>query len=583
MSRLRLVVTAEAEAAPDRGAGVELFGREADCRAIDDLLRGVLAGAGGALLLWGEPGIGKTALMRYGVERGAAMTLLSARGIEAESELPFAGLSEVLRPVLDLLPSLSDRQAAALASALAIGPPTGDDPFATGMATLSLLAAACASRPVLVAVDDLQWLDTSSADALLFAARRVRGEPIAFLIAMRDGTRAEPPALDIPARRLSGLDRAASRRLLAMGAAAAADSDLLDRLVTETGGNPLALIEIPALLERELLDGRIELRDEPLPLGERLRRAFAARASGLPRRTQTSLLVMAANDGPDVEAALRAMTSLGLSPGDLAPAEAIGLLSDGDTSLAFRHPLMRSAVYHAADPALRRQAHGALATALAGEHADLVARRAWHLAAATLGEDDAVASALEEVAVSARHRSGYPAAARAYERAGRLSTSPEARARRFLAAAQAWQLANQCTHAMSLLDEATRLTADRLLQADIQHTRALVDTWRGPALDASRDLRTVAEGLRSLSPGRAAAMLSDATLASITGGDLGTALEAAERANEIAAPLGGAAAVTAKLQLGKARILTADVRSGYPLLMAAVEELGRLDLDGHGA
>ena len=551
-----------------------LVGRAADCREIEEMLDRARAGRGGALLLRGEAGIGKTALLQHAHRRAIGMTVLSARGIESESEIPFSGLSELLRPLLARIRGLPDRQAAALAGALALGPPTGDDPFAVAAATLSLIAAAAADGPVVAVVDDLQWVDTSSAEALLFAARRLDAEPAAMLLAERDGEPVRHLAPGFPVRTVTGLDRAASLELLATAVAEPVPDDVAERIFVETGGNPLALLETPGLVPRDLLVGADGLDDEPLPVSERIARAFERQVAVLPVGGRAALLLAAANDAADVEPVLRALPSMGLDMRDLEAAEVSGLIRIDGPRAEFRHPLVRSCVYHGADPARRRDAHRALAGALVGGGDEVSARRAWHLAAATVGQDDAVAAALEQAAVAARHRSGYAAAARTYERSGRLTTGGEARARRLVAAARAWQMANRVDRAMGLLDEAATLTADRLLAADIEHERARIDTWRGPALAACARLSDAAEALREVSPGRSAAMLSDATLAGITGGDLRTALAAARRAHEVAAPIGGIVEVNAELQLAKALILTGDVPAGHPMLVRAV---GRLD------
>ena len=561
----------------------ELIGRSSDCAEIDELLDRARGGRSGALMLRGEAGIGKTSLLRYAVHRATGMLVLAARGIESESELPFAGLSELVRPVLGRLSSLPERQAAALAGALAVGPPTGADPLAVAAATLGLLAAAAAEGPVLAVVDDLQWLDTSSAEALLFAARRLDEEAVALLFAERDGEAVSHAQPGFPVRLLSGLDRASSVALVAAVADEPAAAQVAERLFLETNGNPLALIEITQLLANDAGNGAEAPDGAPLPAGERIGRAFARQVAGLPRATQDVLLLAAANDAADVDPVLRALPVIGLRPEDLDAAETTGLITARGARLEFRHPLVRSAVYHGAEAHRRRAAHSALATALSETAEAPSARHAWHLAAATLGCDDGVADALERAAVSARHRSGYPAAARTYERAGRLSSGREARARRLFAAADAWQLANRYDHAVLLLEEAARLTVDRLLSADIAHLQARIDTWRGPAVDACDRLRELAEQLHDIAPGRAAAMLADATLAGITGGELRRGLANAELAHEIAAPIGGTVELLAALQLGKARILTGDVPHGYPLIMRARELLGGDDPPMHGA
>lgn len=560
-----------------------LVGRATDCGEIDAMLERARGGRSSALLLRGEAGIGKTSLLRYAVGRSGGMQLLAARGIESESELPFSGLSELLRPLLGGLDGLPGRQAAALAGALALGPPTGADPGAVAAATLSLLAAAAADEPVLAVVDDLQWLDTSSAEALVFAARRLDLEAAALLFAERDGEGASHLDPGFPVRIVRGLDRVSSLELVATAAGRPVPDGVAERLFHETHGNPLALVEITKLLPVDLLDGDGTMDEVPLPAGERVGRAYARQVATLPQAIQDALLLAAANDAADVDPVLRALPAMGLGPRDLDAAEATGLIAATGIRLEFRHPLVRSAVYHRADAARRRAAHRALASGLSDAGEAFSARHAWHLAAATLGCDDEVAGALERAAVSARHRSGYAAAARTYERAGRLSSGLEARARRLFAAADAWQLANRYDHAMRLLDEAARLTSDRLLEADIAHLQARIDTWRGPAVDACERLRALAERLREISPGRAAAMLADATLAGITGGEIDRGLASAQLGYEIAAPLGGGIELLSALQLGKARILTGDVQHGYSLVMRAVELLDGDDPLAHGA
>lgn len=554
----------------------ELVGRDTECRDIDELLELARQGRSRALLLRGEAGIGKTALLRYAAGRATGMTVLSARGIQSESEIPFSGLLELLRPLLGKLDALPDRQATALAGALAIGPPTGADPFAVAAATLSLVAAAAVEAPLLVIVDDLQWVDTSSSEAMLFAARRLGAEPAALLFAMRDGEGAAPASPGIPVRHVTGLDRAASHALLSAQVGEPVPEEVAERLFVQTGGNPLALIELPGLLPHGLRAGSEALGDQPLPVSAGLERAFARQVAALPDGAQAALLIAAANDAPDVDPVLGALRVLGLGTPDLEAAEVAGLVASNGLRLEFRHPLVRSAVYYGADAPRRREAHRALAAALDDDADENALRRAWHLAAATLGHDEAVASLLDAAAAAARRRGGFAAAARAWERAGRLSTS-DAQARRLLAAAEAWQLANHYDHAVSLLDEASLLTRDRLLLAEIEHLRGRIDTWRGPALEACERLRAVAEDLREGFPEQAARILTDAAPAAITGGDLRRALLMAERALPLALPVGGTLELLAALQLGKVRILTGDVPNGYPHVMRAVELL-----DGDG-
>lgn len=563
-------------------AARELVGRSAEIDEIDRVLGLARGGHPASLLLSGEAGVGKTALLEHAAASAGGMLLLQARGVEAESELPYSGLFELLRPLLGDLAALPERQVQALSAALALGPAVAADPFAVAAATLSLLAAAAGRGPVLVIVDDLQWLDSASVEALAFAVRRLVHEPVAVLVGLRSATRigvglattgggTEPP-LGFAVLELRGLDRPGSAALLASRLGTPLHDDLAERLYVETAGNPLALIELPRLLPGGVIASLEAIGNEPLPVAQRLEQVFRRAAAGLAPEAQRALLVAAANDSADVDPVLAAIAVLGLPLGALDDAEASGLLSVRDAQLRFRHPLVRSSIYQAAEPAARRDAHRALAIALEtvpGSHA----RRAWHLAAATVGHDRAVASMLEDAAHSARERGAFVAAARAWEKAARLWPEPPEVARRLYAASENWQLANHYDHAVALLEEAATLTDEPALAADIDHLLLGIDVWRGPALSAAARLRAAATRWVSIAPERAVRMLADATLAAITGGELSVALEAATAASAIAPAAGADAELVAALQLGKARILTGDVDGGYPTLVRAVTEL----------
>ncbi|MHB8960870.1 MAG: LuxR C-terminal-related transcriptional regulator, partial [Candidatus Limnocylindrales bacterium] len=348
-----------------------------------------------------------------------------------------------------------------------------------------------------------------------------------------------------------------------------------ERLLQETGGNPLALVELPRLLSADQLAGQQRL-EGPIPIGNRIERAYAALMAELPRDTQAALVLAAAADSGGTDVLGRALAELGLGLDALEPAESARMVAMDALRLDFRHPLIRSAAYCRASGSELRAAHAALARALAGTSGDDAERRAWHLAAAALGPDEHVAAALAEAAASARSRSGYNAAALAYERAALLSPEPPDRAARLYEAAASWQLANRPDRAMQLIDEAEPIACDAALLANLCHLRGRIDTWRGPALDAHRRLRAAAEGLVGTAPSKAAELFSDAVLAAITGGDLSLALEAGHRATEVARDVGGRVEMIASLQLGKALILTGSAGAGRPLIMRCVELLDSL-------
>jgi predicted ATPase len=309
------------------------------------------------LALVGEPGIGKTALLDYAAERAGGMRVLRARGVESEAEIPFAGLAELLRPVLTALDSIPPPQASALAGALALAPPSAQDRFAIGAATLSLLSAHADEQPLLLLVDDAHLLDGSSAEALLFAARRLLADPIALVLAVREGERSLVDGSDLRVLRIGGLARTEASQLLA---AAHVTGDVVDRLYATTAGNPLALIELAAEADRVA-----ELpADGPVPISTSISAAFLRTYDELPEDTRRLLLLAAASGSEDLAVLARAAGELGLSVDALDSAEQAGLVRVDSGSVAFRHPLARSAVYAQAGGRERRESHAVLARTL---------------------------------------------------------------------------------------------------------------------------------------------------------------------------------------------------------------------------
>src|SRR5262245_18616813 len=441
----------QAEAAP--GTASTLLGRAYECALIDEVLAGAMRGESGSLVLRGEPGIGKSALLDYAAEHAEEMTVLTTAGVEAEADLAFAGLYGLLRPILRHVSDLPELQAKALAGALGLEPSSGSERFLVSAAVLGMLAEAADEQPVLCVVDDTHWLDTPSAEALVFTARRLRAERVAMLFAARVG---DPRAFDspgLPALELQGLDDSASRALLSDRPRTMVPA-VRDGLLAEASGNPLALLELPGALSEEQRTGR-EVLPDPIPLTDRLQHAFAARIERLPEPTQTRLLIVALDDTGDVAVVLNAGARLGVTTEALEPAEAAGLVHPTGAAIAFRHPLIRAAVIGGATLARRQQTHTALAAALEGdEHAD---RRVWHEALATLTVDEDVAAALEAAARRSQLRGGHASAVVAYERAAALSDTDASRLRRLTsAAAAAWE-AGQIERARSLVAQALTL------------------------------------------------------------------------------------------------------------------------------
>ncbi|WP_030272691.1 AAA family ATPase [Streptomyces sp. NRRL B-24484] len=448
-------------------------GEQAQVRALLDAARG---GRSGALVLRGEPGIGKTALLDAAARDAGDFRIVRAAGIEYEAELPFAGLHLLLAPALDRLDALPGPQRRALQGAFGLADTDPGDRLLLGLAAQHLLAELAAEQPLLCLVDDAQWLDQASAGALLVAARRLREEGVVLLFAARDGEGAFP-AGGLPELRPAPLGRADAERLLP----AALDPAVRRRVLAEAHGNPLALTELPAALGTDQPAG-------PLPLPGRLQLAFHGRLTRLPAATQTLLLVAATEETGDPATVLAAAAALGAGPADLPPAEQDGLVRAGDTRIAFHHPLLRAAVLQRAPLDQRLAVHRALAGALDGD------RRTWHLALAATGPDAALADALEEAAHRAEARGGHAGAAAAHERAARLTADPDGRTRRLVLAAEAAADAGETDRAEQLAVRARSRTADPLALALIDHLRATAAFLRGDHPAAFRLLLDAAAG-----------------------------------------------------------------------------------------
>jgi DNA-binding CsgD family transcriptional regulator len=533
-----------------------LLGRDRERRGIERVLARARSGASAVLALHGEPGIGKTALLDYAIAAADNMALLRARGAESEAQIPFAALLEVLRPALKALERIPDRQRVALEAALALRPGVAQDRFAIGAATLSLLAAAAEERPLLVVVDDAHWLDDPSAQALRFAFRRMLADPIAVVIAAREG---EPSLLDgsgLPALRVGGLDLEATAQLLGGPA-----GGLAERLHGATAGNPLALLELAARAD----DLALAFDAAPLPVGTTISRAFVARLDPLDEATRRALVLAAASDTGDLAMLERAARPAGVDLARLAVAEDAGLLSLRAGSVEFSHPLMRSAIYGDAPPAQRRDAHRALAAALPDRDVD---RRAWHLAAAAVGGDDRAAAALEQAGARARERSAYGAAAAAYERAGRLSTDPGRRARLLWQAAEAAWPAGLPDRAVVLLDEARTAMADPAILVAIEHLAGRIATLRGPVMRGHEILTAAAP---QADPDRAVDMLAEAVSACFYAGRPAAMLAAAEQARALlSADAPARSRFLAAMAIGTARVVGGDGAAGAEAIREAV-------------
>jgi AAA ATPase domain len=442
-----------------------LYGRDVERALIGGLLDGARDSRSGALVVRGEPGVGKSALLLDARERAADMHVLSARGVESESELPFAALDQLFRPALRYLDRLPAPQAAAFRGALGLDAAGSEERFLVFAACLSLLSELAERRPVLCLVDDAHWLDSASADALLFVARRLDAEGIVILFAAREGEVRAFEAQAVPSLVLEGLDADAAAMLLARAAGVDAPPSVRAHLVEQTRGNALALLEVPTALTRGQLAGEEPL-PEALPMTSHVEGIFLERVHRLPPEAQRLLLVAAADDSENAALVTRAGESLGVGVRALDTVEEAGLVFVHGTRLEFRHPLVRSAVYEAATSSERRAAHRALAEALAGDD-EQPDRRAWHLAASALEPDEDVVRALEQAATRAEERAGHMAAARALERAAALSADASARGRRLVGAARAASAAGTDDQAVPLAKQALPLVLEPVLQAEI--------------------------------------------------------------------------------------------------------------------
>jgi len=438
-----------------------LLGRQRERAALSQLLFDVRSGRSRALVLRGEPGIGKTALLDDLCTRADDVVLARVAGVESEMELAFAALQQLCAPMLDKLAGLPDpqRDALGVAFGLSTGPPP--DRFLVGLAALSLLSEAAEQQPLLCVIDDAQWLDRASAQALAFAARRLLAEPVALVFATRE------PGEEfrgLPELLVGGLREGDARELLDSVIRGPLDERVRDRIVAETRGNPLALLELP-----RGVPGVPSVSGVPGVPGVpgRIEESFRRRVEVLPAATRRLMLVAAAEPAGEPALVWRAAERLGIGAGAVAPAADEGLLAIGER-VTFRHPLVRSAVYRAAPAADRRAAHRALAGAT-DPQAD-PDRRAWHRAQASPGPDEDVASELERSASRAQARGGLAAAAAFLERAAALTLDPARRAGRALAAAQATYQAGAFDATLALLgaaeagppDEFRRARADRL-------------------------------------------------------------------------------------------------------------------------
>ncbi|WP_243737476.1 ATP-binding protein [Blastococcus xanthinilyticus] len=547
---------------------MELVGRRAEREVVGQLLAGARAGCSAALVVRGEAGIGKTALLGHvrGTAVSAGFRVEHAVGAESEAQFAFSGLHQLCAPLLDRVGALPEPQQAALGVAFGLRGGAVPDRFLVGLAVLHLLAEIAEEDPLLCLVDDAQWLDQASAQVLAFVARRVGAERLALLFAVRDPEGDEvSPFSGISELRLDRLGETDAWALLTATSRVPLDEVVRARIVAEARGNPLALLELPRSAQPAHLAGGFELPDGP-DVPRRVEDSFQHRSGSLPAETQLLLLVAAAEPTGEAEVFWRAAERLGIGREAAAPAEIAGLL-EIDIRVRFRHPLVRSAVYQAATPPDRRRAHGALAEATDPQvDPD---RRAWHRARAVLGVDEEAAAALERSAGRAQARGGVAAAGAYLQHAAELTPEPATRARRALEAAYAKHEAGASAVALELLAIAAAGPLDALQHARLELLRAQIafhltrdSTVPGMLLDA-------AKMLAPLDPALSRETYLHALDAAVINGE-GDAVQIARAA--LAAPPAETPARPVDLLLdGLAEALTGGYAAGAPGLRRALE------------
>ncbi|MGN9844612.1 AAA family ATPase [Nonomuraea sp. H19] len=536
-----------------------MLGRLDEQREIDCVLGRAEAGLSGALFVTGDAGIGKSALLDYAESQATGWRVLRTRGVESEAAIPFGALQVLLRPALSRIDKLPAGQAIALRSACRLATSAAGDRFLVGLAALTLLSE-LGDEPILCLIDDTQWMDRTSLEALTFAARRLHAEGIAMIFAGRGGG----PAYGIAELALDGLGEEAAAALL--------EEDLPPqvrrRIIAEAHGNPLALLELSAQLTPRQREGRLGALPSYVDAGAPARgvqRAFREQIIGLPEATQTVLLIVAADDTGELGVLLRAAKRLGCDAADLAAAERATMIHvTADGAVSFRHPLIRSAAYHAAPYFRRQAAHLALAEVLDDSHAD---RRAWHRAAGRPAPDECLSQELASVAVRAKLQQDVAAASAAFERAAEFTAVPSRRTELLLSAAE------QAMHA-GQLPRAERLAARVEDTADPARL-ARVNAWTsGERGDPCHAARSLVEGARSVAdPEVAGQLLCDAVRAASLGGNATIAREAEAALRALARPAPGMLRVQARGMATVTRLIEGDPVTNLANLRTAAVQL----------
>jgi DNA-binding CsgD family transcriptional regulator len=552
----------------------ELLGRRAECETLSSLVAAVTAGRSQVLVLRGEAGIGKTALLEFLVERAAGCRIRRAAGIQSEMELAYAGLHQFCGPFLDRLDRLPASQRDALGSAFGLRSGPAPDPFLLGLAVLTLLSDVAEERPLFCVVDDAQWLDQASAQTLEFVARRLAAEPVAMVFATREAE--EHTLTGLPELVVRGLDTPDAAELLDAAVTGTLDPRVRERILAESHGNPLALLELPRGHAVDELAFGAAASAVARPLVHRLEEEFMRQVAPLPAPSRRLLLAAAAEPVGDVSLLRRAADRLGIDTAATTAAEVAGLIEFGDR-VRFRHPLVRSAVYRSAAPAQRREAHQALADATdAGVDPD---RRAWHRARATVSPDETVAAELERSADRAVAHGGLAAAAAFLAEAAALTPDPAQRIRRSLDGAQAKVHAGAFDDAQALLSTAQTGPLHEADRARIDLLRAQISFAANRGNEALPLLLAAARRLEPLDPELARGTYLDALSAALFAGRLASGPGARQVAEAVrAAPPPAAPRKGDVLLQGLAVLFTEGYAAAAPLSHRAVQSFESEDL-----
>jgi len=562
-SEVSALLKGDAEAAPV----APFVGRERERRLLAGLIDSV-DGGGAAALILGEPGMGKTSLLGFAAakarQRGTAV--LTVVGVESEALLAFAGIADLLRPLREYMGRLpvTQRQALEVCLALSDGPAHG--PLAACAGTLGVLAAASEDSPLVIVVDDFQWVDAESAQILLFVARRLATEHIVMVLAVREEPDASLPVTNLPVLHLTGLSPAECAELAKRQGIAVARS-VLQSLVETTGGNPLAVVEHQRLaMASSGTSDRGTASSEPSALHASLERTWGRLVEQMSDESRTALFVGAADHETKGHYAARALDSLGISLGSLEPAERLGLVKCVNGEIHLRHPLLRSVVFARTPLASRVAVYRALADAADGY------LRTWYLAAAATGPDEAVAAALMAASSNARERNGFGASARILRRAAELTDGNLLRAERLVQAAHDAQLAGDAHAAVAWCEEALRLRRDPAFVAEVERIAGRARTWMGKPSHAFDSLVRAAAMVRPIDAGRAAQVLAEATAPAAMQGHANLMRQVAEQVEDIwneSVEVAETATATVLVMVAEAFVLSGELHRAEPYLRRA--------------